>query len=67
MGSLLCLDAKEASCLHLLTIVKSTLVFLHCPSMRDHMEEPKEEIPSEIIVIHSLARYFSRQSGSWFH
>lgn len=54
MGSPQCLDAKEASCLCLLILVKSTTVFLHGPPTRGHVEEPKEEMTSEIIVTCSL-------------
>lgn len=59
MGSPQCLDAKEASCLRLLTLVRSTTVFLHSPPTRGHVEEPEEEMTSEIIVTCSLAWYFS--------
>lgn len=59
MGSLQRLDAKEASCLPLLTTARSTTVFLHCHPTRDGVEEPEEEMPGEITVIHTLAWYFS--------
>ena len=59
MGTLQSLDAKEASRLCLIAIVKSTTMFLHRPPTRDHVEEPEEEMPSEIIVIRSLVWYFS--------